>query len=355
MKPLYPKLGRLKRALIPTLITIGIASLAHAEAQNKKPNPTLEQIRKSLSIHHKSQTEADWISSGYTPTDIISNLKALSQDTLWNDFWTGLESLPVEELTLFQSDLELLLRNSKQDNPLTRAKKLISRIHTHWDRQRVALTTQKRAPQLGSKYKLALAFDGPLERSRIQQILHTLKSHKTKATFFVSQEDLVANFELALKIRNEGHLLGSSGRRWASQLHKPVAPLARSNQESHLRLLRASGQSSALFLFPFRASSEPLRADLRAHKITPCDEIPGVKLFSLSNWKNTSAEELFASINAEQTKFNEHETGLLVLRPQLESNLIALELLLNQLSQKWTAATSPFAILPDLSPELALR
>ena len=343
------------------LAPTGPAPTAHiAPPYPSKADPSSD-VERAIHFNRSSRSELEWHLSGYTPHDLLENLKHLKQPKRWKQFFDALEKLPTEELTLFQSELEKLADGPQSSFVRPLLLKLSQKLAEKLSSRGSQTSSQPTLPTETSQgYRSALAFEGPLSPSRLPEILGLLRKHRAQATFFITTEDLFAHFEWALKLREEGHLLGSSGPKWEPLHRKSISKSIHALKESHLRILRTSGQSSALVNVPLNAAGESLRTELRSAHLHSVDELLGIAVIRAENWKALQPKEHLIQIRKSQLK---NPVSIVMFRSASDEQVRLLGAYLNSLQRKTgdspglqgVELLSPFAILPQLNPRLAAK
>ena len=246
---------------------------------------------------HAPHSYADWRRSGYTPSDVFSNVRALKSTAAWKDLCAGLQDLEVEDLATF----EPAIREYRGNRKLRCAGALEARLTAYWASRSASLsrisgelpgfpeslvgprpplslhrperTTAGVAvgPPLSSttlaygtepaRRQIVLSFEQSTapQSDRAARILDSLDQFGARAVFFLTGESARANPALLRLIAERQHQLGSLGWDEKDLENIPVRDSENALAKAQAEVAVASGAPVLLFRNPLGFVSWRLR------------------------------------------------------------------------------------------------
>jgi peptidoglycan/xylan/chitin deacetylase (PgdA/CDA1 family) len=296
-----------------------------------------EDLRRALESHALSENDQQWRESGFTPKDLIKNIRDLKSPKARALFCEGLTRLPPSKLVLFEEELAL----PQNQDVLPCRTPLVSKAQGYWTAQRrefSSLTrgepkktrTSKRQP----KSDIRLAFTGSFHPVKTRELLKILKQEKIHATFFFDSESLRKSPEAAHLALSQGHALGVKVES-DKPLHLLPITEAEKRMDKAMSLVKtaSAGHRTRLkhVLLPHGTQSQALETWLSSKNLEllkdPVDSF---------DWKTADPKALYDSLlshrYSEGKSQSAHSTrSPLMLSTQREQTLIMLPALVHRM------------------------
>ena len=284
----------------------------------------------------QAKTEKEWETSGFTPPEIIRNLRALKSVDAWRSFCHALISLRPTELALFEEEID----NPKNAESLPCRATLQGRLTGYWANQQRALQTRFGNPKshFTSEAKasasdtelvpgqVTVTFEGGPNPRRTTRILRTLQLEGIHAAFFEPTQSARENPVLIQRIVAQGHSLGTMGmtRTLLTTLDMKNAEEDISNGQDSLGII--SGHTVSLFRFPYGESTDSLDHYIETRGL---HEVPGT--LDAQDWKIRDTQALLESV---LKQIDQQQGGIISLRDRNEQTALILPYLLAEIQKR---------------------
>jgi peptidoglycan/xylan/chitin deacetylase (PgdA/CDA1 family) len=303
-------------------------------------------VRDSINTLPESISLRDWMTSGYTPSDVFSNVKSFNSSEANAALCEVLTALPDSELSLFQDALKDVL-NSHPENTLPCTASLINRIQTHWQ---ALLAGQNQVVQSDSidmeirkipsgetaidqtelnSGEFVLVFEGPLDSPQSTQTLKQLQQFKVQAVFLVPGKSARNHAPLVRALALAGETVGSQSTDEEDMTLLPTEEANKKLQEGAQSLTRILGRRSKLFSFPLSEEDvalSPLQDFTRSQGM-----IQVLPNLDSEDWKTLDPKALAQNVSALTAKSSK---GIILLHSRLEQTALALPQILKNLSSQ---------------------
>jgi peptidoglycan-N-acetylglucosamine deacetylase len=302
-----------------------------------------DDFEEAARANAQATTLTEWASSGYTPQDVLQNVRALRSPEAWKTACQALGRLNPGELALFEEEI-LRPENARS---LTCAPALKGKIDSFWNFNRVSLaarqandraeadsqygppapaaeteaTVRAEIPQLG---QVAITFDGGPHPSRTLRALQALRAADVKAMFFMAGKKSALHAEIAREVVAQGHGVGIGS--WNSSIMRPRA--IKEAEREILSARDAIASSAGLrdvkfFRMPSGTEEEDLLPMMRRERL-----IPTPSEVDSQDWKIRDSQLLIEHVMAELERSH---GGTLVLHDNMEATVTALPALIERI------------------------
>jgi peptidoglycan/xylan/chitin deacetylase (PgdA/CDA1 family) len=305
-------------------------------------------VQKVVEANRLSPTLLDWHFSGYTPSDVLKNIRQLKIPETRKVLCSALRALPDHELAVFEQDLF----EPENVKFLRCMGPLREKLERYWRASRKQIENDLRLGAIDKPLltqnrevrnsridslpgQIAITIHGGTNGKRTERMLDILSASRTKATFFV-MGDSTRNQEKTLrKIIKRGHALGSIGFR-----HQVLTELTLKEAEREIERGRhaleaavqpelkdlAANPKLPLFRFPYGMSDPNVSALVEKARMIaiPSD-------LELDDWKTWDPRELVARF---KKKLDQSRGGILVLNDEYEQSVLALPYILDEIKAR---------------------
>lgn len=355
--------------LVLVLSFVSMVSLSLQTAWSSRPNPPSARLlnhqihndlNRSFQTHREALTVDAWNQSGYTPADLVGNLRAFKRAEPLTSFCEEVSKARPIDLALFEKEL----------SALPCKKELSAKLENFWFVNRMLFQTARNFEGLSSgqggqdgalassdtlrtskaaalsaaptevsasamaPHQIALTFEGDFNPRRAQAILTTLKNYGVQAIYFPSRKAQLHNREGLQTWAKNGHRFGAV-LETTKPLHLlPVKEAKELIERSKLSLGTALSprKLSRHFVYTPASGTPPNKSsELQAIFAASALEILPQTMDSF-DWKLTDSRALLDSLLTRIQKSADQGT-VLRLHADLEQTVIMLPTLLERLKR----------------------
>ncbi len=305
-------------------------------------------IRDSINTLPESISLRDWMTSGYTPSDVFSNVKSFNSSAANSALCEVLSALTDSELSLFQDALKEDVINSQPANALPCTASLINRIQNHWQ---TLLAAQNPMPNQGDSIEteirkipageteidqtelnsgeFALVFEGPLDSPQSIQTLKQLQQFNVQAVFLVPGNSARNHVSIVKALAQAGEALGSQSTDEEDMTLLPTEEANKKLQEGAQNVSHILGHRTKFFSFPLSEEDvelSPLQDFTRSQGM-----IQVLPSLDSEDWKTLDPKVLAQNVSTLTAKSSK---GIILLHSRLEQTALALPQILKNLSRQ---------------------
>ena len=195
------------------ILLLTLVTLAATELKTVYPAITLssdaeslheqiqEDIQQAIQSNLHAESFAVWDQGGFTPSDVLKNIRDLNSTQAWKVLCQNLLQLKTEELGLFENELALP-ENQKHLPASCRSGAIESKLSPLWNFHPAEIFAAKES------FPITLTFNGGPHLFRTRRILSALKQSEIKATFFFSGEQAKRHAEIIKEVVENQHEIG---------------------------------------------------------------------------------------------------------------------------------------------------
>jgi peptidoglycan/xylan/chitin deacetylase (PgdA/CDA1 family) len=304
-------------------------------------------VRDSINTLQESVSLRDWMTSGYTPSDVIGNVKSFNSPDANLALCEVLKGLQPSELSLFQDALKEEAMDSMAAKSLPCTASLINQIQSHWQdlvsaqidttgdiptamevRKIPAGETEVDPTELNSG-EFALVFEGNLDTPQTTQTLKVLQKSDVQAVFLIPGDSARGHTSLVKALVQAGETIGSQSTEEEDMTLLPTEVANKKLLEGAQSLTKVTGRSSKLFSFPLSEEDvalSPLQEFTRSKNM-----IQIMPNLDSEDWKTLDPKVLVQNIGALTAKSSK---GIILLHSRLEQTALALPQILKNLSSQ---------------------
>jgi peptidoglycan/xylan/chitin deacetylase (PgdA/CDA1 family) len=307
-------------------------------------NQISHDVRDSLNTLQESVSLRDWVTSGYTPSDVFSNVKSFNSSEANLALCEVLKGLPDSELSLFQDALREEEVHSEPANTLPCVASLINRIQSYWQNQdknlseAISVNMESRKVPLGqteidstelSSGEFVLVFEGSLDSSQTLRTLKQLQKSKAQALFMIPGDSARNHAQIVRSLLQAGETLGSQSTKEEDMTLLPTDEADKKLAQGSQSIARIMGHPSRLFAFPLSEEDvalSPLQEFTQSQGM-----IQVIPNLDSEDWKTVDPAALAANIS---TLISRSPKGIIVLHSRLEQTALALPQILKDISSQ---------------------
>lgn len=249
-------------------------------------NQLSQDVRDAMSTLQQSVSFRDWMTSGYTPSDLFKNATSLNSPQAEQDLCKVLGNLHPEALVEFEAAIRQNL--AALDRPAFQCSaSLESKIKNYWASKKnnspsslsnvqTEVKTLKTGTTEISSSDLApgeftLVFEGNIDPERTSQILSILQAAKAKAIFLIPGENAITQQSSVKALAGAGNNVGSQGTILEDMSLIPTVAASEKLTEGSqiLHSLTDSITESPLPLFSFPMSADQDLQNTKRSSNTP--------------------------------------------------------------------------------------
>jgi hypothetical protein len=313
-------------------------------------NQLSQDVRDAMSTLEESVSFRDWMTSGYTPSDLFKNAASLNSPQAEQDLCTVLINLKPEALVEFESAIRQNL--AALDRPAFQCSaSLEARIKNYWASEKNNSATSMNSVQTEVKTlksgtteisssdldpgEFTLVFEGNIDPESSSEILSILQAAKTKAVFLIPGENAITQQSSVKALAGAGNNVGSQGTILEDMSLIPTITASEKLSEGNhiLHSLTNSITESALPLFSF-----PMSADLGSSEYQALEQYTRAQTMTLVRTDLDSEDwKIFNPANLAQNvieQISSSKKGLILLHGQMEQTVLALPAILNSLAHQ---------------------
>jgi peptidoglycan/xylan/chitin deacetylase (PgdA/CDA1 family) len=255
---------------VPTPTRVSNKSLSAYEQQIR------EDVSGAIRINAEAANYREWISSGFTPAEVIRNVAAFHSAEAWNSFCASLTDLPNEDLALFEDSLDLPLNRMR----IHCAAALSSRVKSYWGTTQLVLsrklknsssplkTEERPVGSAVMEGEVVITLDGGPHPTRTRKILASLKKKGVRAHFFAAGLHARRWPDVVAETATAGHVVASEAWERVDLDSLPTRNSFESIRKGRETVKTVSGQNTPFFRFPMDSDSEALRDFVKSQGLT---------------------------------------------------------------------------------------